>query len=244
MKFLPVKTRKLQPPKDDIYEVLEKSLPALREGDVVFITSKILAIHQGRCVRIRKDELGIKDKLIKQEAEWYLKPGKNAPHPFILTIKDYVLIPSAGIDESNGDGYYTLWPNNTQKLLKEIWTFLRKKHRISKLGVVATDSHTTPLRWGTVGISTGFYGFNPLKDYRGKKDLFGRKLKYTQVNVVDPLTAMAVLMMGEGEEQTPICLLRGAKFLQFTKKDLYQKLVIDPKDDIYEPLLKKFKKIN
>ena len=93
-----------------------------------------------------------------------------------------------------------------------------------------------------MGVSIGFFGIKPLKDYRHKKDIFGRKLKYTQSNVVDALSAMAVMMMGEGKERTPILILRGAKYLEFTKKGLFPKLVIDPKDDIYAPLLKLFKK--
>jgi F420-0:gamma-glutamyl ligase len=108
------------------------------------------------------------------------------------------------------------------------------------LGVIATDSHTTPLRSGTQGISTGFYGINPLRDYRGKADIFGRKLKFTQSNIVDPLAAMAVMIMGESKEQTPLLLLRGATFVEFTKKDLYEKFIINPKNDIYAPLLKAF----
>ncbi len=245
MEFLAVKTKKFLPPKDNLFSVLDKGLPQLKEGDIVFITSKILAIHQGRTVKIIKNLPSDrqKNKLILTEAEQYLLPGKKAPHPFILTIKNHTLIPSAGIDESNGDGYFILWPTNTQKLLKEIWQFLRKKYRVKNLGVVATDSHTTPLRWGTQGISTGFYGFKPLRDYREKKDIFGRRLKYTQSNLVDPLSALAVMMMGEGREQTPILILRGAKFLEFTKKDLFGKLAIDPKNDIYAPLLAGFKKI-
>jgi F420-0:gamma-glutamyl ligase len=48
MKFIPVKTRALLPPKDDVYKELERSLPKLKEGDVLFIASKVLAIHQRR----------------------------------------------------------------------------------------------------------------------------------------------------------------------------------------------------
>src|ERR1051326_1723361 len=222
MKFIPIKTRKFQPPKDDILKELDKRLPKLREGDVLFITSKVLAIHQGRCIKIQDPrhrqgfggQAKYKNQLIKKEAEGYLVPPKSAPHPYILTIKDYVLIPSAGIDESNGDGYYILWPKNTQRLLKQIWGRLRKKYNLKNFGIVATDSHTIPLRWGTQGISIGFYGFKPLQDFRGQKDLFGRKLKVTQANIVDALSAVAVLRMGEGNEQTPFLILRGASFIK------------------------------
>lgn len=237
MRFIAIKTRQLLPPKDSIYPILEKHLPKLKNGDVLFITSKILGIHQGRTVKIEGTD---KKKLIYSEADALVSGPTYKGSKFYLTIKDHTLIPTAGIDESNGNGYYILWPKNTQELLKEIWKYLKQKYKIKNLGVIATDSHAIPLRWGTQGISTGFYGIKPLKDYRGKKDIFGRKLKFTQSNIVDSLSAAAVLFMGEGKETTPILLLRGMEAVEFTNKDFYKKLVIDPKHDIYRPLLKPF----
>ncbi len=241
MQFLPIKTRPFLPPRDDIFELLDKNLPKLKEGDVLFIASKILAIHQGRCVK----NLNIKNqksKLVKQEADFSLPGNKIAGSDIILTIKDHTLIPSAGIDESNGNNYLILWPKNSNKVAKEIYQYLKKKNRLKKLAVVITDSHTTPLRWGTQGISIGFWGLNPLYDYRGKKDIFGRKIKYTQSNIVDSLSAMAVLLMGEGAEKTPLVILRGAKFIKFSGKNFYKSFVIDPKKDLYAPILKPFLK--
>jgi F420-0:gamma-glutamyl ligase len=244
MQFIKVKTRKLLPPKDNIYKIFTEHLPKLKEGDVVFITSKILAIHQGRCIKISNPPAGgLKSKLIQKEADYILPAHKISGHKFTLSIKDHTLIPNAGIDESNGNGYFILWPKNTQKLLKEIWIFLKKKYKLKNLGVVSTDSHTTPLRWGTTGISTGFYGIKPLKDYRGKKDIFNQKLKVTQSNIVDTLSAMAVLLMGEGNEKTPIVILRQRGLVQFTNKDEFKNLVISPNLDIYKPLLKHFRKV-
>ncbi len=246
MQFIPIKTRALLAPRDDIFEVFEQSLPKLKEGDVLFIASKVLAIHQGRCIKIEEADKSArykqKHQLINKEADFNMPGNMVAGSEIILTIKDHTLIPSAGIDKSNGSGYYILWPKNTNALCKEICQKLKRKYKIKKLAVVATDSHTTPLRWGTTGISIGFYGFNPLKDYRGQKDIFGIKLKYTQSNIVDGLSAMAVLLMGEGNEQTPLVILRGAPFIKFTDKNLYKKFVIDPKKDLYAPLLKLFRK--
>lgn len=239
MQFIKVKTHKLLPPKDDLFKVLDAHLPKLKEGDVLFIASKILAIHQGRCVKINAVK---KSALVKKEANFSLPSNMVAGSEIILTIKDHTLIPSAGIDESNGNGYYILWPRNTNKLCKEIAERFKKKYKIKKLGVVATDSRTTPLRWGTTGVSIGFYGLNPLYDYRGKRDIFGRKLKYTQSNIVDALSAMAVLLMGEGNEQVPVVILRDAPFIKFTTANAYKKFVIDPKKDLYAPLLKPFRK--
>ena len=239
MKFIKVKTRAFLPPKDSVLMELEKRLPRLKEGDVLFIASKILAIEQGRCVQ-KSESRNQKSKLVQQEADYSLPGYMIGQSEIILTIKDHTLIPSAGIDESNGDGYLILWPKNTSALCKKICLRLQKKFKIKKLAVVATDSHTTPLRWGTTGVSIGFYGLKPLYDYRGKKDIFNRPLVYTQANLVDALSAMTVMLMGEGNEKTPAVILRDAAFIQFTNKNLHKNFVIDPKMDLYAPLLKPF----
>lgn len=239
MKFIPIKTRRFLPPKHNILAELDKRLPKLKEGDVILIASKILAIHEGRCVKIGEAD---KSKLVKKEADYSLRGYTIKSSEIILTIKDYTLIPSAGIDESNGNGYYILWPKNVNKLLKEIVTRYKKKFRIKNLAAVAVDSTTRPLRWGTQGVSIGFWGLKPLYDYRGKKDIFYRKLKHTQRNIVDTLADLGALIMGEGNEKTPLVILRGAKFVKFTNKNTYKQLVIDPKKDLYAPLLKPFLK--
>src|SRR3989344_7514834 len=202
MRFIKIKTRAFLPPKDDIYDLLNR-IKKINDGDILVITSKILGIHQGRCIKI---EPGVKKlDLIKQEAEYY-KLTKVKQQKFILTIRNHVLALSAGIDESNANGYYVLLPNNVNKLLKEIWLQLRKNFKIKKLGVIATDSHTFPMRRGTIGIAIGIYGFQPQPDYRGQKDIFGREFKFTQTDVVDALAISAVLVMGEGNERVPIVL--------------------------------------
>ena len=168
LEILPIKTRKILPPKDDITNIL-KHLPKLKEGDVLAIASKILAIHQGRCIKNNLKFKNLKFKIIRQEADYSLPMKKVGDSEIILTIKNHTLIPSAGIDESNGKDYYILWPKNASKEAKRIATYLKKRDGIKKLGVIIADSHTTPLRWGTQGISIGFFGLEPLKDYRGKK---------------------------------------------------------------------------
>lgn len=242
MNFIPIRTRPLLPPRDNLYAVLDASLPRLREGDVLFITSKVLAIHQGRCVKIAP---GIsKERLIKREAEAYVPRRLLLFKQISLTIKEHTLIPSAGIDESNGNGYYILWPRRTNALLKRVRHYLRKKFKIKELALVATDSHTTPLRMGVTGISIASVGMQPIRDRRGKRDIFGRRLKYTRVNVVDALAGMAVLLMGESAERTPLLLLRGAPSISFTDAPVRRTLFIPAGKDLYLPLLRAFKKRN
>lgn len=241
MEFIAVKTRALIPPKDDLYQVMDESLPELRDGDVVCVTSKVVSIHEGRCVLV--GDVPDKDALIIQEAEHAItREYFSTAQKFLLTIKHNTLIPSSGIDESNANGYYILWPKDPAKSAREICLHLRKKYKSEKIAVIITDSHTTPLRWGVTGIAIGSWGLEPLHDYRGTPDIFGRALEVTRASVIDPLAAAAVMLMGEGAEQQPFVIARGAPHVVFTDTDTHQKIAIALEDDLYAPLLKVFKK--
>ena len=94
-----------------------------------------------------------------------------------------------------------------------------------------------------MGIGLSYYGFNPLRDYRGKKDIFGRKLKMSQTNIVDSLSAAAVYQMGEGAEQTPIAIIEDVGEVKFKRNNLQKinPLEININKDIYAPILKSVK---
>jgi len=79
--------------------------------------------------------------------------------------------------------------------------------------------------------------------FEGKKIFFKRTLKVTQVNIVDALSATAVMLMGESDEQTPLLIGRGLNFIKFTNKNKYNDLIIDRNEDMYYPILKNFKKM-
>lgn len=231
--FIPVQTRLIRPPQDDISDILD-SLD-IQDGDIIFITSKILAIDQGCTVPIGDID---KEDLIRQESSHYL-PYENPTGDFHvnLTINQNILIPAAGIDESNADGYYVYWPHDMDELCGAIRTRLMAKHHLTNLGIVATDSHTTPLRWGVTGITVGLAGVEPLRDIRGEPDLFGRPMHVTKVNLIDPLTGMAVLLMGESTERTPIVILRDYHDIPFSDTASMADFKIDPAIDLYSPLL-------
>lgn len=227
---------------DDLYKILDRYLPVLREKDIAVITSKIIAICQGRV--IKNDGKTNKDKLVKQEAEFYL-PEKYTNYGVLLTIKNKIIIASAGVDESNAGGFFVLWPKDLQKTTNEIWKYLRKKHMVKLLGVVVTDSKLTPLRRGVTGYGLSWCGFEPLRNYIGKPDIFGHHLKVTKTNVVDGLASAAVLEMGEGSEQTPLAVINEISNIKFVdrvpnKKELTE-MTIEMKNDIFASLLKSAK---
>ncbi len=205
MELRTFKTRRVIPPKDPIEDILSSIAPFIKERSIVAIASKIVSIHEGNTIAM--DKVLNKDNLIMSEANMYL-PREVTPGGWVMhTIKNNLLIPTAGIDESNAGSYYILWPRNPKNSVRAIWKYLKKIRGISNFGVIITDSHSIPLRRGVVGISLASFGFNSLYDYRGEKDIFGRILKVSQTNISDSLASAAVLAMGEGNEQTPICIL-------------------------------------
>mgnify|MGYP001588028915 CR=1 FL=1 len=241
MKIFSIKTHKIKPYKQNLFAILDKYLTSLNEESIFVITSKIVSICEGRVVKLGEID---KKELIKKEAEYFLPPEKNK-YNITLTIKGNFLIPTAGIDESNGNGYFILWPKDPQETANEVRQYLKDKFFIKKLGVIITDSKTAPLRWGTTGVGIAHSGFAALKNYIGKPDIFGRKLKVTKANVLDALAVSAVLIMGEGKEQTPLAIIEDIPFIKFQNRNPSKKELkdfrIDMKDDLYGPLLDSLK---
>lgn len=235
--LIPIPTRPLLPPQDDLWDALDPALPPLIEGDVIAITSKIVAIHQGRCVPV--DSVADKEQLVEAEADAWI-PKASSKYGITLAIKGGTLIASAGIDASNAKGHYVLWPDDPWGAARSIGERLKAKHGLSRLGVILTDSHCIPLRRGTVGISIGCYGFDPLHDYRGAPDIFGRPMEVTVSNLADAMAAAAVGLMGEGAECIPAVIVRHWPGLVFGDTANRDAFVIPPDEDIFAPLLAAF----
>ncbi|EKD89971.1 MAG: hypothetical protein ACD_32C00109G0013 [uncultured bacterium] len=233
-----IKTRKFLPPKDNLWELLD-SVKSLKENSVVAVTSKVVSIGEGRCIKVGSVD---KDKLIAKEADKFL-PRDLVPNKWaVYTIKNNLLVASAGIDESNGDSYYILWPKDPEKSAKKIWEFLRKKFQIKNLGVIITDSKVEPLRRGVVGLAVSYFGFKPIKDYRGKKDIFNRPFVMETSNMPDSLATAAILEMGEGAECQPFAVITDIPCIEFIQEKYKPQnadygFEMTEKDDLFSPFL-------
>lgn len=224
---------------EDIFSILDQYLPKLKEGSVVAIASKIIAFCQKDVIKIKP---GMRKKdIISQEADYYLGDEYEMKFGQSISIKNHTLTASAGIDESNGNGYFILWPKNLQKITNEIWKYLRGKHKIKNLGIIITDSRTVPLRWGVIGIALSWCGFESLKDYAGKPDIFGRLMHVEKTSLIDSLATAATVVTGEGNEQKPLAVIEDIDFVTFQNRpptnEEIKKLQIVLKDDLFEPLL-------
>jgi len=240
MKVQTIRTRKLNPPKDDLYGEIKRRIKKIPEKSVVVVASKVVAIHQGKTVKAGK---GVdREKLAKKEADWYVDRDIVPGEHIMFTVKHNTMIASAGIDKSNANGYYILWPEEPNQAAKDIYQFIKKEYGVKKFGVLITDSHVVPMRLGVVGVAIGHYGFNPLRDYIGKPDIYGEPLQVTLTNIVESLAVAAVVEMGEGKEQTPLALVTDVEWIEFTENEKViwnEELKIEMKDDLFAPMLER-----
>jgi dihydrofolate synthase / folylpolyglutamate synthase len=228
---------------DDLFEILKKNLPKIQENDVVVVTSKIVALCERAVIPISEGApIDEKYKLVAQEAEYYTDP-QSSKYNLMLTIKNQVLAVNAGIDESNVEGHYVLWPKDLQASANQIWNWLRKTYQLKHVGVIISDSKTIPLKWGVVGVALSHCGFVALNNLIGTPDLFGRPMKMTQVNVSEALAVAAVYEMGESNNSTPLGIISDALNVRFQDHEPTQEelnaLKIELEDDAFAPILQK-----
>jgi coenzyme F420-0:L-glutamate ligase len=220
---------------EDLLEFILRYFKKIPEESVLVVTSKIVSLSEGRVVEYKSKQQKI--RLIKQESDFALKTKI-----VWMTIKDGMVMASAGIDESNARGKLILLPKDSFESAELLRKKLKKIFKIKKLGVLITDSRTFPLRAGIVGVALGYAGFKGIRDYRGTKDIFGRVLKMSRTDVADSLATAAVLSTGEGKEQQPLALITDAPVV-FTEKINKKELFMDPREDLYRPFFEKIRKI-
>jgi dihydrofolate synthase / folylpolyglutamate synthase len=227
MKIKTIKTRIFKP-NENILSFIENYISRVAEKSIIVVTSKIVALSEGRFVEKANEET--KARIIESESDFVLQTKYVC-----LTIKDGVVMANAGVDESNANGRLILLPKDSFRAAIKIRNYFKKKHNLKNLGVIVTDSRCLPLRAGITGVALGYVGFKGLKDYRKKVDIFGRPFHYSRVDVADSLATAAVLCMGEGNEQKPLALIDNAP-IEYSNKLDRNELKIDIEDDIYRPM--------
>lgn len=234
---VPVKKRPF-----DLFDTIRKEF-AFRQDDIVIVSSKFVSVSEGRVVRLSEvvptlearklaKMSGMDAKLtelVMRESTYLLRgvPG------FLLTIRDGMIAPNAGIDRSNvPKGYAVLYPRQPFHSARLLRQRFRSESGI-RVGVVISDSRLMPTRIGTTGVAIAVSGFEPVDDMRGRKDLFGNRLRVTQKATADGLATMGVAIMGESDESIPVVVVRGA-LVNWTKRILtWRDLAVSPEIDIY-----------
>lgn len=234
MKATPIRTSIFKEG-EDLPQFIVAHIPSVKENTVVAVSSKLTGLWK-KCT-VPYKSAAQKEELIMQESQAALKTRLAW-----LTVKNGMIMTNAGIDESNANRKLILLPRDCYAAAEELRTALKTLWNVQNLGIIITDSMILPLRSGVIGAAVGYAGFKGVKDLRGHKDLCGRKLKTTLVNLADTLASTATLLMGEADEQSPLCVLEEVP-VEFVEKTDPAELKYPPEDDLYAPLLKAVKLI-
>lgn len=221
MQILPIRTGLLQRG-DDLAEVLRRT-GMVKPGDIVVVSSKVIAVTGGAAVDLKSIEPGAEAKklagasgLDPRFAELVIRETKRmngkilgtCPSAILTELKPRgmkrgrILCPNAGIDQSNADADTAVpWPLDAAvsaaRLSKELG-----------VGIVISDSCCTPGRQGVVAFALTVAGFDPVRSQVGEPDLYGKKLRITQEAQADQLATAANAVMGNASQSTPAAAIR------------------------------------
>jgi coenzyme F420-0:L-glutamate ligase/coenzyme F420-1:gamma-L-glutamate ligase len=213
--------------------VITKSLGRIRDlsesapdQEAYKIYNKIKHLCEARKISIKPPEL---IQAILEESKAILK----TEHVLITETKHGFVCANAGIDKSNIEGKTKigLLPKDPDKEARNIRDKIQKQTG-KKIAVIITDSFGRPFRKGSVGVALGVAGISPLKDQRGKKDIYGHILQSTIIGQADNLASAAQLVMGESDEGIPISIIRGYSF-DYNRNAVISKILREPETDLF-----------
>lgn len=199
---------------------LDRAGLRLDRMDVVAVASKVVSTCEGRIVRLsqvtatrRAVRLAKRWRINRQVAQLVLDEADEVlggVGGFMSTVKNGIITANAGVDLKNSPaGTATLWPRDPDATARKLRAYLERRYGVP-LGVEIVDSRVTPLRLGTGGLAIGTSGFLPVRDERRALDLYGRRVRFTQLNLADDLAACAHLLMGETRNRTGAVVIRNA----------------------------------
>jgi coenzyme F420-0:L-glutamate ligase/coenzyme F420-1:gamma-L-glutamate ligase len=210
-----------------ILEAIADSQIKIQNGDILVVTHKIVSKAEGRIVDLARIKPSTKAIRIAKEhdkdprvMELILKESiqiLRAKNGIIISqTKHGFVCANAGVDQSNVEGdKAVLLPVAPDESASRIQDAVKKK--IGKeIAVIITDTFGRTFRNGQTNVAIGIAGINPIKSYIGTYDMYGRKLRVTEIAVADEIASAAELVMGKAEG-TPVAIVRGYIFEKASK---------------------------
>jgi len=225
-----------------ILESMNNANEFLLEGDIVVVAQKVISKAEGRLIDLKlvnpsEKSLQIakqndKDprliELILNESVDILRLARGI---LIVETKRGLICANAGVDQSNvekSNDYAALLPEDADLSARELRHSFKRKTGID-VAVVITDTFGRPFREGQINVAIGIAGIQPIKSYIGTLDMYGKKLKVTEIAVVDEIASAAELQMGKSE-RIPVVIIRGYVYQMVESSSLSQLLRSRGKD--------------
>ena len=205
-----------------ILAAISHSQIEIQNDDILVVTHKIVSKAEGRVIdlasikpstkAIRMAKEHDKDprvmELILNESTQILRATNGI---IISETKHGFVCANAGVDQSNVEGdTAVLLPVAPDESASRLQDAVKKKVG-KEIAVVITDTFGRTFRNGQTNVAIGIAGINPIKSYIGTYDMYGRKLRVTEIAVADEIASAAELVMGKAEG-TPVAIVRGYNF--------------------------------
>lgn len=177
---------------------------ALRDGDILVVTSKIVSKAEGRQFPAADREKVIAQDTVRVVAE-RVHPGGVTQ---IVETRHGLIMAAAGVDTSNvPDGIALRLPEDPDASARAMCAGLRERLGIS-VGVIITDTMGRPWRVGQTDVAIGAAGVMVTDDMRGGVDANGRPLQVTITVLADELAGATDLVKGKATG-IPVAVVRG-----------------------------------
>jgi len=178
---------------------------ALRDGDILAVTSKIVSKAEGRTVHAADREDAITEQTVRVVAT---RPRADGGVTRIVENPQGLVMAAAGVDASNvPDGVVLLLPEDPDASARALAAALRERFGV-RVGVVVTDTIGRPWRQGQTDAAIGAAGVRVITNLRGTRDASGRVLAVTAPAVADEIAAAADLVKGKASGM-PVAVVRG-----------------------------------
>ena len=240
LQVIPIKIQKEVESGDALVDLVLE-LFEINDGDVLVFSQKIISKNEGRILSLSSVNPSLladgiassygKDprlvELILSESKRIVRMENGV---IIVETKHGFVCANAGIDESNvKDGYATLLPDDPDKsanLLKD-----RIKQKTGKnVAIIISDTFGRPFRLGQTDVAIGIAGLEPILDYNGKPDTFGKIMQVTAIAIADEICSTSELVMGK-VKKCPIAVIRNYNFSSSTTK--IQEMLRSDHDDLF-----------
>ena len=240
LQVIPVKIQKEIEPDDDLVDLVIGS-SEINDGDIFVFSQKIISKNEGRILSLSSVNPSLlangiassygKDprlvELILSESKRIVRMETGI---IIVETNHGFICANAGIDESNvQDGYATLLPDDPDRSASLLKNRIAQKTG-KNIAVIISDTFGRPFRLGQTDIAIGIAGIEPILDYNGKPDTFGKIMQVSAIAIADEICSASELVMGK-VQKCPITIIRNYNFSSSTAK--IQGMLRSDHDDLF-----------
>lgn len=181
----------------------------LGDGDVVVVTSKVVAKAAGLATERPRDEV-----LAEQTSRVVAQAGGTV----IVRTHSGLTLAAAGIDASNTRvGTVIPLPDDPDADARAIRAGLHERSG-RQVAVIISDTVGRAWRVGQTDIAIGCAGLTPLESFAGRTDAHGNELHVTEPAIADQLAGTAELVSGKLGGH-PFVIIRGTNTSWHTVED-------------------------